>query len=191
MSDHPTGTALGADAIEEIFALFTRRGAARYGEGVTQTEHALQAALAAGKAGTAGALVTAALLHDVGHLLQDAPEDIAEQGIDTEHESVGSAWLSRRFGPEVSEPVRLHVLAKRYLCRAEPGYWELLSPASRLSLELQGGPLSERAAADFRAGAHAEGAIALRRWDDAAKVAGLATLGLEHYRAIIAANLKR
>jgi phosphonate degradation associated HDIG domain protein len=180
-----------ADVVEEIFALFARRGGAHYGEGVTQTEHALQAALAAERTGAPPTLVTAALLHDLGHLLQETPEDIAEQGVDTEHESVASACLSRHFGPEVTEPIRLHVLAKRYLCQAESGYWDLLSPASRLSLELQGGPLSESEAAAFRAGAHAEAAIALRRWDDEAKVVGMKTPGLGHYRSILAAGLKR
>ncbi len=181
----------GADVVAEIFALFARRGGNHYGEGVTQTEHALQAALAAEKAGAPMVLVTAALLHDVGHLLQDAPEDIAEQGIDTEHESVGSAWLSRLFEPGVSEPVRLHVSAKRYLCRAESGYWELLSPASKLSLELQGGPFSPAEAAAFRARPHAEAAIALRRWDDEAKVLGLETPPLVHYKHVLAASLNR
>lgn len=180
-----------ADIIEEIFALFARRGGAHYGEGVTQTEHALQAALAAETSGARPTLVTAALLHDLGHLLQETPEDIAERGVDTEHESVASAWLSRHFGPEVTEPIRLHVLAKRYLCRAERDYWDLLSPASKLSLKLQGGPLSEAEAAAFRAGAHAEAAIALRRWDDQAKVVGMKTPDLDHYRSLVSASLRR
>jgi phosphonate degradation associated HDIG domain protein len=179
------------DVIDEILALFAARGGAHYGEGVTQTEHALQAALAAERAGATPALVTAALLHDIGHLLQDTPEDIADQGIDTEHESVASAWLSRHFGPDVSEPVRLHVRAKRYLCTAECGYWDLLSEASKLSLRLQGGPLSDEEAKEFEANGHARAAIDLRRWDDEAKIVGLATPSLAHYQPIVSVSLKR
>lgn len=176
--------------IAEIEALFAARGGAHYGEGVSQTEHALQAALCAERDGATPALIAAALLHDIGHLLVDEPEDIAEHGIDTEHESVASAWLSRHFGPEVTEPVRLHVAAKRYLCTAEPGYLERLSPASVLSLKLQGGPLSDAEAAAFAAGPQAAAAASLRRWDDEAKVAGLTTPGLVHFRRYVEAALR-
>src|SRR5262249_32499223 len=109
-------------AIAAIDAAFRRRGGDHYGEGVSQQEHALQAAWLAEREGASPALIVAALLHDIGHLLHDLPDDVADQDIDTEHESLGSAWLSQYFGPEVSEPVRLHVAAKRYLCATEPGY---------------------------------------------------------------------
>lgn len=177
--------------IAEIEALFARKGGDRYGEGVSQAEHALQAALCAERDGATPALIAAALLHDIGHLLHDGPEDIAEQGVDTQHESVASAWLSQHFGPEVTEPVRLHVAAKRYLCTAEPGYLERLSPASVLSLKLQGGPLDAAGAAAFAAGPQAAAAAAVRRWDDEAKVPGLATPGLAHFRPYVEAVLRR
>ena len=179
----------GDATIDEIFALFARRGGATYGEGVTQTEHALQTAALAERAGAVPALVAAALLHDIGHLLHDAPEDSAERGIDTGHESIASAWLSQFFPPEVSEPVRLHVAAKRYLCRVEPGYFDRLTDASRLSLQLQGGPLSADAVATFAAGPYANAAIELRRWDDGGKVVGRTTPALAHFRPCLAAAL--
>lgn len=177
--------------LDAIAGLFARRGGESYGEGVSQLEHALQAAWCAEKEGAGPALIAAALLHDVGHLLHDLPEDIADEGIDTEHEKLASVWLSQHFGPEVSEPVRLHVDAKRYLCRAEAGYWDRLSEASKLSLRLQGGPLSESAAEAFAAGAFAEDAVRVRRWDDEAKHVGLATPDLAHFFPAVVAALKR
>ena len=176
-------------AIAAIDEAFRRRGRDHYGEGVSQQEHALQAAWLAERQGASPALIVAALLHDIGHLLHDLPEDIADQDVDTEHESLGSAWLSQYFGPEVSEPVRLHVAAKRYLCAAEPGYLDQLSAASQQSLALQGGPLDAAAAAAFRAAPGAEAAIRLRRWDDEAKLVNLATPDLAHFRQYVAAAI--
>jgi [1-hydroxy-2-(trimethylamino)ethyl]phosphonate dioxygenase len=177
--------------LDAIRTAFAHRGGDAYGEGVTQLEHALQAAWLAEKEGAAPALVAAALLHDIGHMLHELPEDIAEQGIDAEHEKLASAWLSQYFGPALSEPVRLHVDAKRYLCTAEPGYWDRLSEASKLSLRLQGGPLPPAAAERFAAGAYADAAIAVRRWDDEAKVVGLATPGLEHFLPAVGHLIRR
>jgi len=175
----------------EIEAAFARRGAESYGEGVTQFEHALQTGWLAERAGALPALVSAALLHDIGHMLHRLPEDIAEQGIDAQHESIGSAWLSRHFGPEVSEPVRLHVEAKRYLSAAEPGYFDRLSEASKLSLRLQGGPHRPEAARHFLGQPYAEAAVEVRRWDDEAKIVGLRTPDLAHFAPLIEASARR
>lgn len=167
---------------DTIIGLFEARGATAYhGEAVSQAEHALQAAHQAETEGAADSLVVAALLHDVGHLVHGLDEDIAERGIDGRHEDAGAAWLERHFGPEVIEPVRLHVAAKRYLCATEPAYRAGLSPASKLSLELQGGPFNDEEAAQFSASRHAHDAVRLRRWDDMAKVPGLPVPGLAHY----------
>jgi phosphonate degradation associated HDIG domain protein len=168
--------------IDEIVALYARRGGATYGEGVTQSEHALQAAWLAQQEGAGSELVVAALLHDIGHLLHDLPEDIADRGVDTQHERLGSAWLSQHFGPAVTEPVRLHVAAKRYLCRADPGYYGALSEASQLSLRLQGGPMSGAEAAAFAALPSAAEAVRVRRWDERAKEFGLKTPGFADFR---------
>ena len=176
--------------VDEIVTLYERRGLASYGEGVTMVEHALQAGWLARAAGASEALVVAALLHDIGHLLHDLPEDIAEDGIDTGHEMLASAWLSQHFPAAVSEPVRLHVDAKRYLCAVEPGYEAALSDASRLSLKLQGGAFGPDEARSFAARPHAEEAIQIRRWDDEAKIVGRASPGFANFRAAIAAALK-
>ena len=124
----------------------------------------------------------AALLHDVGHLLDGQDEDLADRGVDGRHEEAGCAWLARHFGPEVTEPIRLHVAAKRYLCAVAPSYLAGLSPASRLSLSLQGGPMSEDERAEFESNPSHDDAVRLRHWDDTAKVPGLDVPGLEHYR---------
>jgi phosphonate degradation associated HDIG domain protein len=177
--------------IDEIRAAFAKRGHEGYGEGVSQLEHALQCAVFAERAGAAEPLIVATLLHDIGHMLHDLPEDIADSGIDTEHESLGSAWLSQHFGPEVSEPVRLHVAAKRYLSANEAGYYDVLSEASKLSLKLQGGPMSPQEQAKFGAERFFKDAVSLRRWDDEGKVVGMETPDLGYFEPMIQRSLRR
>ena len=177
-------------ALDEIRAAFARRGVETYGEGVSQLEHALQCAMCAERDGAAPALIAATLLHDIGHLIHDLPVDIADQGIDAQHESLGSAFLSQHFGPDVTEPVRLHVAAKRYLATVEPGYFELLSPASVQSLHLQGGMLSPEESARFAAERFADDAIKLRRWDDEGKIVGWKTPDLAHFERFVSASLR-
>lgn len=172
------------EIVEEIFRVFARHGAEAYfGEPVSQQEHALQAAYLAEQEHAAEALVVAALLHDIGHLVHGAGEDIADQGVDARHEAAGEAWLHRWYGAEVTEPVRLHVAAKRYLCAVDTTYLSKLSPASVQSLALQGGPFRTEEIAEFEANPHHSAAVSLRRWDDEAKIPGLEVPGLAHYRA--------
>ena len=130
-------------------------------------------------------LVVAALLHDIGHLLHGLPEHIADKGIDGRHEAVGEAWLVPQAGPAVTEPLRLHVAAKRYLCAVDSDYMALLSPASIKSLRLQGGPYTDDEVEAFEKNPHYQDAVRLRRWDDQAKVAGLDVPDLAHYRSVL------
>lgn len=177
------------DPIDFILGLYRKRGDAAYlGEPVSQTEHALQTAWAAEKAGAGSALIASALLHDVGHLLHDLPEDCALAGIDDAHEVRGQLWLRRYFGPDVTEPVRLHVAAKRYLCATDPAYRALLSEASLRSLQLQGGSFTADEVTQFRHDPYGEAAVALRRFDEQAKVPGLPTPSLEHFRPYLEAT---
>lgn len=170
------------DVIENVLRLFRDHGDSLYGgEQVTQREHALQAAHMARRARSKSSLVVAALLHDVGHLLHDLPEDAPEQGIEDRHEELAAEWLSARFHPDVVEPARLHVAAKRYLYAVESDYRSKLSPPSLLSLQLQGGPMTPLEVEQFRALPHFADAILLRRWDEAAKVPGLPVPPLEDY----------
>jgi [1-hydroxy-2-(trimethylamino)ethyl]phosphonate dioxygenase len=171
---------------DEILAVFAKRGAGAYfGESVSMTEHALQAAYFARIAGAPNALVVAALLHDIGHLVVAVPDDLADWVDDAHHEEVGSRWLAQRFPPDVSEPVRLHVPAKRYLCAVDPGYRVQLSAASVVTLKLQGGPMSSEEIANFQAEPYHRAAIDVRQWDDQGKIAGLETPQVADYRKLI------
>jgi len=147
-------------------------------------------------AGAPAAVVAAALLHDAGHLrgadpLADGAELSGRElmgGTDNDHGDHGergAAWLARWFPPAVTEPVRLHVAAKRYLCATEPGYFGLLSPASVYTLTLQGGPMTDAEAGAFAAGPHAAGAVAVRRWDEAAKDPAADVPGFAWYRRLL------
>jgi len=168
--------------IPGICALFEAKGGRMYsGEPVTQLEHALQSAALAEAAGADAETVTAALLHDLGHLLNDQGETPTERGIDDVHQYFALPFLRSLFGDAVLEPIRLHVDAKRYLCATRPGYHDALSADSKRSLALQGGAFSPRETAAFIAAPWAARAVELRLWDDAAKSMGLATPPLAHF----------
>jgi len=171
---------------DDLFAIYARRGSEAYfGEAVTMMQHGLQAAYFARKHGAGDALITAALLHDVGHLIEPAPDDIADWKSDAGHERTGGAWLAERFGAGVSEPVRLHVAAKRYLCATDRAYFRRLSEASVITLKLQGGPMSPAEVASFESEPGCQDAVLLRQWDDQGKIIGLTTPPFESYRAMI------
>lgn len=171
---------------ESIVKLFQQRGDSEYGgEAVTQLEHALQCAALAEREDASDSLVVAALLHDVGHLLHDLPDDAPDSGVDDHHENSGYHFLKRHFSPAVTEPVKLHVAAKRYLCAVDAGYRSSLSLPSQVSLELQGGDMSEAECEQFRENPHYEAALRLRKWDDTAKDPEAKTPSLEHFAACI------
>ena len=177
--------------VDEIAALFHDKGHQAYlGEQVSIAEHMLQTAQAAERAKASAALVAAALLHDLGHLVHALADDSADHGIDTVHEEAGAEWLSPAFGQEVTEPIRLHVAAKRYLCAKYPSYLDVLSPASVHSLMLQGGPFSADEAAAFAALPHAAEAVEVRRWDDVGKVPGEPTPSFDDYRPLLESCLR-
>jgi gamma-butyrobetaine dioxygenase len=154
------------DLVTLLREMFESDGASAYlGEDVTQAVHMLQAGALALAAGAPDHLVVAAVLHDVGHFGAADPMG----GHDNHHDDAGAELLARWFPPSVTEPVRLHVAAKRYLCAVDPAYAAVLSPASVHSLALQGGPMGDAERAAFEANPHHADAVAVRRWDDAAK----------------------
>jgi phosphonate degradation associated HDIG domain protein len=173
---------------QELLDIFVSRATRRYGlSAINQLQHALQAANHAETEGCKPATVLASLLHDVGHMIHRLGEDPASRGIDDVHEELGARWLSERFGSDVSEPVRLHVAAKRYLCTVESDYFGKLSPDSVRSLELQGGLMSSEELDTFRANPfHAE-AVRLRRYDEAAKDPRATTPDFDHFLRHVAA----
>lgn len=172
---------------EALFALMQQRGHEQYtGEPVSHLEHALQCAALAQAAQAAPALVVAALLHDIGHLLHDRTGTPSEQGLDDAHERLAETCLAQWFGPDVTRPIALHVQAKRYLAH-NPAYFKVLSIDSRRSLVLQGGPMDVAECFAFRQLPHAMDAVRLRHWDEAAKRPGQPTPALEAYWALVSA----
>jgi phosphonate degradation associated HDIG domain protein len=174
--------------IDFILDLFAQRGATEYmGEAVTMSQHMEQTAACAVADAAPDSLVIAALLHDIGHFIGEHPIDALENGIDNSHEEVGANYLATCFPASVSEPVRLHVAAKRYLCATDPAYRERLSDASINSLKVQGGPMNAAEIEAFEANPHHQAAIKLRTYDDDGKVAGLTIRPVTSYRDILQA----
>ena len=168
--------------VQDLLDLLTAKGSdAFFGEEVSVLDHSLQCAYFAERSHASPLAITAALLHDIGHLLPDLPQDSARPGREGWHEVIGAECLAYWFGEAVAEPVRLHVAAKRYLCATDPDYVSRLSPASIESLRIQGGPMSREELRAFDALPGARLAVQLRRWDDEAKVPELKVPGLEHY----------
>jgi len=172
--------------LPDIELLFARHGASQYsGEPVTQLEHALQTAHLAEQSGADDALVTACLLHDLGHLLNEQGRGFNDtpslRGIDDTHQYFALPFLRGLFPDAVLDAIGLHVDAKRYLCQANAGYVAKLSDDSKRSLALQGGVFSTEQAATFLARSGARDAVMLRQWDDLAKQADLDTPPLAHF----------
>jgi len=181
-----------ADAfVADLTDVFNRLGHLRYGEGVSQMQHALQTAHHAKLDAAPPAMIVAALLHDIGHMMQKAGEDAADLGIDTRHEQISAGFLARAFSPEVTEPVRLHVAAKRYRVTVDPAYLERLSPASVQSLALQGGPMAPGEVETFLTDPMAQAALRLRSYDEAGKAPDAEVAGFETYHDLLRAEIGR
>jgi len=181
-----------ADPVQMIADLFASDGAREYlGEPVTQASHMLQAAALAQASAAPPPLVAAALLHDVGHFTSAITGHDLMRGADNRHSAAGADWLAQWFGNEVTEPVRLHVAAKRYLCAVEPGYLAALSPASVYTLGVQGGPMEAAERAEFEAHPQGGAALRLRRWDDAAKDPAASPPAFGYYRPLLRRLLRR
>jgi phosphonate degradation associated HDIG domain protein len=173
--------------LRQIVDLLTLKANGLYGlSDVNQRQHALQAAWLAEQTGCSDPLIVASLLHDIGHLVHDLGDSPAEAGVDDLHEQRGHQFLTAWFGPAVTEPVRLHVAAKRYLCATEADYFSRLSRDSVVSLSLQGGPMSAAEVAEFDALPQSAAAVKLRRFDEQAKVKNLETPPVEHFLPAVA-----
>ena len=169
--------------IEDIFE---RRGADSYlGESVTMSQHMLQGAHLAEQAGADEAMIAAALLHDIGHYTNEFPDDALAQGIDNHHDEAGAAVLAPYFPERVTDCVKYHVAAKRYLCATDSEYFGLLSPASVHTLSLQGGPMSDDEVADFGGNPNLDAILQVRRWDEAGKDPEMETPPVQHYLPLL------
>lgn len=165
-----------------IADIFARRGGDSYmGEAVTMSQHMLQTATLAQKANASDALVAASLLHDIGHYTSEFPEDALASGQDNYHETAGADVLKAFFPKSVTEPIELHVAAKRYLCAVNDNYFSRLSAASVQSLNVQGGPMNADEVEAFRKHEYYQDALRLRVWDDEGKIAGVETPAFEDF----------
>jgi phosphonate degradation associated HDIG domain protein len=171
--------------VDQIFAVFQSHGDRHYGENVSELQHALQTAEFAKQFGETEDVILCCLLHDYGHMLHNLGEDIALKGVDAKHEEIGAELLKDLFPQAILEPIRQHVAAKRYLCWKIPAYADGLSDSSRLSLQLQGGPMTDEEAQAFEANPHYEACVKVRRYDDMGKVPDMPTADLEGYRPLI------
>ncbi|MBT8433027.1 MAG: HD domain-containing protein [Gammaproteobacteria bacterium] len=177
--------------IDSILDLFAHRGAREYmGEAVTMSQHMEQSAACAVADGAPDSLVIAALLHDIGHFIGEHPIEALENGIDNVHEEAGARYLEPFFPASITEPIRLHVAAKRYLCATDKDYFGELSDASVDSLKVQGGPMSRAEVERFESNPYHKQAVRLRLYDDDGKVAGLEIKPVTEYRATLEALVK-
>lgn len=183
----PDMTTLSASTIVDFIGdIFARRGAESYlGEQVTMAQHMLQAAQLAEQAGASETVITAALLHDIGHYTNEFPDDALAQGTDNLHEEAGARVLAPFFPSAVTDCILHHVAAKRYLCATDPGYFVRLSPASVYTLNLQGGPMDADEVANFACEPNLEAIVQVRIWDDQGKDPAITTPDFDHYAPMI------
>lgn len=174
-----------------IINLFERRGAEEYmGEPVSMAQHMEQTAACAVAENASDALVVAALLHDIGHFVGDFPVDALEKGINNHHENVAAQFLEPYFPESVTEPIRLHVPAKKYLCATDESYFDKLSDASKQTLDVQGGFMSNEEIAQFETNRYYREAVQLRKYDDSGKVANKTIRPVTHYQSLIYSLIK-
>ena len=174
--------------IDKIINNFNTNKKLYIGEKVTIAEHMIQTAMLAESNNSAKSLVCACLLHDYGHFIVDDPDLLVSNSLDGKHENLGYDFLKNYFLPEVAEPVKLHVLAKKYLCRNK-SYYNLLSEASKVSLKLQGGIMTDDEAKKFTSLNFFEDAIKVRKYDDDGKVPNIKIKKIEDYRDLISSQL--
>jgi len=175
-------------AYQTLVELFEGEGGKDYlGEQVSIATHMLQTGRAARESGASAELVVAAVVHDVGHFSGAMSGRELMHGNDNHHDEVAAQWLAQWFDAGVTEPVRLHVNAKRYLCAVDPTYYDRLSEASKFTMSVQGGQMSAEEVAAFAAEPYCAAAVALRRFDDAGKDPDAPVLTLADFRAEIEA----
>ena len=174
--------------VDKIINKYQTNNSLYIGEKVTMTEHMVQTAMLAEQNHSSESLICACLLHDYGHFILEDPDRLVSKSIDGKHENIGFNFLKNYFKPEVFEPIRLHVQAKRYLCRNK-SYWNILSEASKVSLKLQGGIMSDNETKKFVSLKFHEQAILLRKYDDEGKILNIKMKKIEDYRNLINSQL--
>jgi len=174
--------------VDEIINKYQNNNSLYIGEKVTMTEHMIQTAMLAEENKSPTSLICACLLHDYGHFIIEDPDQLVSKSVDGKHEDIGFNFLKNYFKPEVVEPIKLHVQAKRYLCR-EKSYWNTLSEASKVSLKLQGGIMNDSEARKFISFKFHDEAILLRKYDDEGKLPNAKMKKIDEYRDLINSQL--
>ncbi len=152
------------------------------------SEHMIQSAMLAEKAKSKDDLVCSCLLHDYGHFIIENPDKLVENEKDGEHESIGYEYLKTFFNKEIVEPIKYHVLAKRYLAR-DKKYFNFLSEASKISLKLQGGILSDKESKEFEKKDYFKNSVLVRKFDEAAKKTAVKTKSIDEYKSLLSSKL--
>ena len=178
--------------VDYIADVFERRGAESYlGEEVSMAQHMLQAAQEAEISQADPELIVAALLHDIGHFSNEIPNSVLMKGTNNYHAEAGANFLADYFPRSVTEPIRQHVAAKRYLCATDPQYLSRLSEASVYTLKVQGGPMSPDEVAEFEKSPYLDNYIRVRVWDDAGKDPDKSHPDFSHYRELVQSLVQR
>ena len=175
--------------VEKIISNFTNNQSLYIGENVTMSQHMIQAAMLAEKAKCKKEVICSCLLHDYGHFILDDPDELVRNNQDGKHEDIGYEYLKKFFKKEVVEPIKHHVIAKRYLAR-DKKYYNRLSEASVVSLKLQGGLLNSKEAKAFEKEEFFKDAIKVRKFDEAAKQIGVKIKDIIQYKDLLKASLK-
>jgi len=174
--------------VDKIINKYQNNNSLYIGEKVTMTEHMIQTAMLAEENQSSASLICACLLHDYGHFIIEDPDQLVSKSLDGKHEDIGFNFLKNYFKPEVVEPIKLHVQAKRYLCR-EKSYWNTLSEASKVSLKLQGGIMNDSEARKFISFKFHDESILLRKYDDEGKLPNAKMKKIDEYRDLINSQL--
>ena len=174
--------------IDQIISSYSNNKSLYIGEEVTITEHMIQTAMLAEKTNCSSSLICSSLLHDYGHFILENPDDLVNKNKDGKHEDVGYEFLKKYFVKDVVKPIKHHVKAKRYLARDEK-YYQLLSEASKISLELQGGIMNDKESKEFESNEFFESSIKLRKFDEGAKKIGLKIKSINEYKNLLVSKL--
>ena len=174
--------------VDKIISNFTNNKSLYIGEKVTMSEHMIQTAMLAAKAKCNDDLVCSCLLHDYGHFILENPDELVKENLDGKHEEIGYEYLKKIFKKEITEPIKYHVLAKRYLAK-DKQYFDLLSEASKTSLRLQGGTLNDEECIKFEAQRSFKSTILLRKFDEAAKKTNVKMKSIHDYQKLLTSKL--
>ena len=174
--------------IYKIISNFINNKSLYIDEKVTMSEHMIQSAMLAEKAKCNDDLICACLLHDYGHFLLEDPDELVKNKLDGEHENIGYQYLKKFFGQKIVEPIKYHVLAKRYLAR-DKKYFDFLSDASKISLKLQGGVLNAKESKEFENKSYFNPSILLRKFDEATKRTDIKMKSIHDYEKLLSSKL--